>query len=181
MVTGIGGGVALFILQFAVALGCNVWVSSGKEDKIERAVKLGARGGVNYKDSAWPKKIRLPKERPFLDAIIDSGGGPIVDQGVRLLKPGGIITQYGQTSGKPARFTMMPILNNVELRGSTMGSAKEFEEMIEFVQKYKIKPIVSHVFQGFDKVEEAFQLMKNGEQFGKIVVDLSNGESQAKL
>lgn len=87
-VTGIGGGVALMVLLFAVAAGCNVWVSSGNQEKIDRAVRLGAKGGVNYKEEGWEKKLRgsLPKERPYFDAIIDGAGGDIVAKGVKLLK-----------------------------------------------------------------------------------------------
>ncbi|KAL2863701.1 MDR/zinc-dependent alcohol dehydrogenase-like family protein [Aspergillus lucknowensis] len=48
LVTGVGGGVALQVLDFGVAMGGNVYVTSGCEEKIEKAVELGARGGVNY-------------------------------------------------------------------------------------------------------------------------------------
>lgn len=50
MITGIGGGVALFALQFAVAVGANVYVTSSSPEKIDKAIALGAKGGVNYKD-----------------------------------------------------------------------------------------------------------------------------------
>lgn len=88
LVTGIGGGVALFALQFAVAAGCSVYVTSGSEEKIERARRLGAKGGVNYKEAGWDKKLKgmLPKERPFLDAIVDGAGGEVVKMGSKLLK-----------------------------------------------------------------------------------------------
>ena len=68
LVTGIGGGVALFALQFAVAAGANVYVSSGSQDKIDKAKKLGAVDGVNYKEKDWSKKLRslLPKSRPLV-------------------------------------------------------------------------------------------------------------------
>ena len=87
-VTGIGGGVALMVLLFAVAAGCNVWVSSGNQEKIDRAVRLGAKGGVDYKEEGWEKKLRgsLPKERPYFDALVDGAGGDIVAEGVWLLK-----------------------------------------------------------------------------------------------
>lgn len=87
-VTGIGGGVALMVLLFAVAQGCNVYVSSGSQEKIDKAVKLGAKGGVIYKEEGWEKKLlaSLPKDRPYFDAIIDGAGGDIVAKGVKLLK-----------------------------------------------------------------------------------------------
>jgi NADPH:quinone reductase-like Zn-dependent oxidoreductase len=88
LVTGIGGGVALMVLLFGVAQGCNVYVTSGNQEKIDKAVKLGAKGGVIYKEDGWEKKLQatLPKDRPYIDAIIDGAGGEIVAKGSRLLK-----------------------------------------------------------------------------------------------
>lgn len=88
LVTGIGGGVALNVLQFAVAKGCNVFVTSGDGAKIEKAKELGAKGGVLYKSATWEKELKalLPKDRPFLDAVIDGAGGDIIKRSGRLLK-----------------------------------------------------------------------------------------------
>jgi NADPH:quinone reductase-like Zn-dependent oxidoreductase len=88
LVTGIGGGVALNVLQFAVALGVNTYVTSGNQEKIEKAKEMGAKGGVSYKVDAWEKDLKklLPKDRPYVDAIIDGAGGNIVAKAVRLLK-----------------------------------------------------------------------------------------------
>jgi NADPH:quinone reductase-like Zn-dependent oxidoreductase len=88
LVTGIGGGVALMVLLFGVAAGCNVYVTSGDQAKIDKAVKLGAKGGVLYKEKDWEKKLQaiLPTERKYLDAIVDGAGGDIVNKGSRLLK-----------------------------------------------------------------------------------------------
>ena len=88
LVTGIGGGVALMVLSFAVARGCNVYVTSGNQDKIDKAVKLGAKGGVIYKEKDWDKKLQaiLPKDRPYLDAIVDGAGGDVIKVGSKLLK-----------------------------------------------------------------------------------------------
>ena len=88
LVTGIGGGVALMVLLFAVAQECNVFVSSGSEEKITRAKELGAVGGVNYKEEGWERKLlgMLPAERKWMDAIVDGAGGDVVQKGTRLLK-----------------------------------------------------------------------------------------------
>jgi threonine dehydrogenase-like Zn-dependent dehydrogenase len=93
LVTGIGGGVALMVLLYGVAQGCNVYVTSGNQEKIDKAVKLGAKGGVLYKEDGWEKKLQatLPKDRPFIDAIVDGAGGDIVAKGSRLLKVRGTI------------------------------------------------------------------------------------------
>lgn len=88
LVTGIGGGVALMVLLFGVAQGCNVYVTSGDQGKIDKAAKLGAKGGVSYKEKDWDKKLQgmLPENRKYLDAIVDGAGGDIVNKGSRLLK-----------------------------------------------------------------------------------------------
>jgi len=88
LITGIGGGVAIMALLFAVAAGANVFVSSGSGEKIERAKGLGAKGGVSYKEKGWEKTLRemLPGDRKYLDAIIDGAGGDVVEKGAKLLK-----------------------------------------------------------------------------------------------
>lgn len=88
LVTGIGGGVAIMATLFAVARGANVYVSSGSQEKIEKAMRLGAKGGVNYREKDWEKKLvgMLPEGRKTLDAIIDGAGGDIVAKGQRILK-----------------------------------------------------------------------------------------------
>jgi len=88
LITGIGGGVALMALLFAVGAGAKVWVTSGSQEKIEKAKKLGAEGGVSYKDKSWEKELlgQLPKERPLFDAIVDGAGGDVVEKGAKLLR-----------------------------------------------------------------------------------------------
>lgn len=88
LVTGIGGGVALNVLQFAVGKGCNVYVTSGSKEKVDKAVAMGAKGGVNYKEDGWEKELKkqLPKNRPYIDAVIDGAGGNVVSKALRLLK-----------------------------------------------------------------------------------------------
>lgn len=88
LITGIGGGVAVMSLLFAVAAGANVYVSSGSQAKIDKAISLGAKGGVNYKEQGWDKKLQalLPKDRNKLDAIIDGAGGDVAEKGAKLLR-----------------------------------------------------------------------------------------------
>jgi NADPH:quinone reductase-like Zn-dependent oxidoreductase len=88
LITGIGGGVALNVLQFAVAKGCRVLVTSGSQEKIDKARSMGAKGGVSYKSEGWEKELKksLPKDRPYIDAIIDGAGGNVISKAVRLLK-----------------------------------------------------------------------------------------------
>ncbi|GAA5963942.1 hypothetical protein JCM21900_004078, partial [Sporobolomyces salmonicolor] len=182
LITGIGGGVAILALQLCVAVGAHVWVTSSSEDKIKKAVELGAKGGLNYKDASWPKTFaaHLPSSRPYLDAVIDSGGGPIANQVARLIKDGGIVSCYGQTSGKPVEIGMPFILKNAEFKGSTMGSREEFFSAIRFIGEHEIQPVVDTVLDGLEDAEKGFELMKRGGQFGKIVITVAK-EEKTKL
>ncbi|KAF9102475.1 hypothetical protein BGX29_004557 [Mortierella sp. GBA35] len=174
LITGIGGGVALLALSFCVAIGANVYVTSSDNSKILQAGRLGAVGGVNYKEANWGANVqRLSGGEPF-DVVIDGAGGDGVKAFTQLLRLGGIIVSYGMTVKPKVDYTMAAVLRNIEIRGSTMGSRVEFEEMIRFVDKHKIKPVVSQVWPGLESAEEAFNVMKSGSQFGKLVLSLKN-------
>lgn len=99
LITGIGGGVALVALQLCVAIGANVYVSSGSEEKIQKAIALGAKGGVNYKRGDWPTALEglLAKagKDTRLSAVIDSGGSELMAQLGKVLKHGGRVVVYG--------------------------------------------------------------------------------------
>jgi len=207
LVTGIGGGVAIMALLFASAAGANVYVTSGSEEKIAKAKALGAKGGVNYKEKGWEKKLveLLPKDRQYLDAIIDGAGSDVVEKGTRLLKVrhrsshykllipsttdvsaqhGGIISIYGMTTSPKMPFLMSAVLKNIEVRGSTMGSRKEFAEMIKFVQDTGLKPVVSRHVSGIDNldgIDSLFEDMKNATQFGKLVIEVAKDGEVSKL
>ncbi|XXG94447.1 Platinum sensitivity protein [Hypoxylon texense] len=179
LVTGIGGGVALNVLQFATAMGCNVFVTSGDPAKLERARRLGAKGGVSYKEPGWDKQLaaQLPKSRPYLDAVVDGAGGDIVAKTVRLLRPGAVISVYGMTVGPKMDWLMQAVMKNVDLRGTTMGSRAEFRDMVAFVRRHEIRPVVSRVVRGLaslDDIDGLFEDMRAGKQFGKLVIDISS-------
>ncbi|KAI0200127.1 hypothetical protein F4808DRAFT_170117 [Astrocystis sublimbata] len=187
LITGIGGGVALSALQFAVALGCNTYVTSGSAAKLSRAKELGAKGGVSYRDKDWDKQLAnlLPKDRPFLDAVVDGAGGDVIARTQRILKPGGVVSCYGMTVAPRMDWLMPAVIKNIELRGSTMGSRVEFADMVAFVREKKIRPVVSRVVKGLDNleaIEGLYDDIREGRQFGKLVVLIANEEREsAKL
>jgi NADPH:quinone reductase-like Zn-dependent oxidoreductase len=171
-ISGIGGGVALMAMQFAIAAGAEVFVSSGSHEKIERAIALGAKGGVNYKESGWEKRIK--EEAGGFDVIIDSAGGDGFSLFPAICNPGARIGFYGGTMGKVNNLSLQPIFwKQISLLGSTMGSPSEFEAMLHFVQKNRIVPIIDAVFD-LKNGTQAFERMNNGAQFGKIVLRIAN-------
>jgi NADPH:quinone reductase-like Zn-dependent oxidoreductase len=175
LITGIGGGVAMQALQFAVALGARVWVTSGSEEKLNKAKELGAEGGVIYKQEGWAERLKsmLPSSKQFVDVVIDGSGGNIVTESNKIMTDGGIVVGYGATTGKPVTITMNEILRNIEYKSATMGSLAEYKKMIEFMNKHHVEPVVCDVVNGLDQADEAFQILQKGEQCGKVVMKIS--------
>jgi len=171
LVTGIGGGVAVFALQFAVSHGAEVWVTSSSTEKIARAVELGAKGGANYTEADWAPG--LAKAAGPFDVIVDSAGGPGFDSLIDLAAPGGRIVFYGATRGNPPGLALRKVFwRQISLLGSTMGSPSDWWAMTNYVSQYRIVPVVSDVV-AFERIADAFALMERGGQFGKIVVQVS--------
>ncbi|HEY0967742.1 MAG TPA: zinc-binding dehydrogenase [Opitutaceae bacterium] len=169
LITGIGGGVALFALQFATAVGAEPYVTSSSNEKLQRAAALGSRGGFNYRQPEW--KTEALKAGPF-DVVIDSAGGDGFDALLDVAAPGGRIAFFGATRGNAPSLPLRKIFwRQLSLLGTTMGSPADWTAMTAFVGLHRIKPVISDVFP-LDRVSEAFALMERGEQFGKIVVRL---------
>ena len=169
LVTGVGGGAALFALQFAVAAGAEVWVSSSSPEKIARAQALGARGGMNYRDTNWSAALQKQAGGLF-DVIIDSAGGEGFGKLIELTRPGGRIAFFGATTGNPPGLDLRKsFFRQISLLGTTMGSPADFAGMTAFVAAHRITPVVDRVFP-LAATEGALRHMEASAQFGKIVL-----------
>ncbi len=169
LITGVGGGAALFALQYAVAAGAKVFVTSGSDAKIAQAVALGAAGGVNYKTDKWSDALKERSGGGF-DVTIDSAGGEGFNQLIELAAPGGRIAFFGATAGDPPKFPMRRVFwKQLSILGTTMGSPEDFAAMVGFVAEKKIVPLTSHTFPLADG-NDALHAMEKSDQFGKIVL-----------
>ncbi len=172
LISGIGGGVALFAFQFAKAQGAKVWVTSSSKEKIKRALSLGAKGGVLYnKELWWQRAGDLPSGG--FDVIIDSAGGQGFGSLVRLLSPGGRLAFFGGTRGEwPPISPQQLFFRQASILATTMGSPADFAAMCAFVTKHKIVPIIDDTFV-LQQGPAAFSRLRHPSRFGKIVLTIS--------
>jgi NADPH:quinone reductase-like Zn-dependent oxidoreductase len=171
LITGIGGGAALWALQFAVAYQARVYVTSGSEEKINKAKTLGAIAGFNYKDPEWHQKAL--KESGGFDIVIDSAGGGEFSKFIELALPGGRIVNFGRTAGNITNIaTRLLYWKQLSIHGTTMGTRDEFLSMLDFVESRKLRPVIDQVFP-LDNIDDAVKRMEQGDQFGKIVLQIS--------
>ncbi|MFD1871662.1 zinc-binding dehydrogenase [Hymenobacter bucti] len=174
LVTGIGGGVALVAAQFCAAAGAEVWVTSGDDDKLARALALpiGLRGGANYKAEGWGKDL-TKRAGGLFDVIIDSAAGAGFEALVDAAAVGGRIVFYGGTQGN---ITSLPpgkvFWKQLSILGTSMGSLQDFDAMLAFVNEHQLVPIVDKHFALADG-EAALKYLAAGQQLGKVVLDIA--------
>lgn len=168
LVPGIGGGVATWVLQLAVAAGAEVWVTSSAPHKIEKARALGAAGGVPYTRPDWAEKL-LTQAGSF-DLVIDGVGGDAFPAYLTLVAPGGRIVVYGATRGNPPALDLRRLFwRQVHLIGSTMGSPADFEAMLCFLKEKRVRPFVETTLP-LSSLPRALSLLWEGRQMGKVVL-----------
>ncbi|MFZ9982699.1 MAG: zinc-binding dehydrogenase [Cyclobacteriaceae bacterium] len=167
LISGFGGGVAQFAFSFAQAAGANVYVSSGSDAKIEKAIKMGARGAYNYRrDAIFPD---LWKTKGGFDLVIDSAGGDQINNFIKMLRPHGRIVFYGATNGLPDTVDLYRMFwNQLTLQGSTMGNDQEFAEMLDFVEQHRLIPVIDSI-RPFSRIAESFGDILLPNKAGKIV------------
>ena len=170
LISGVGGGVAMLAFQFALAAKAKVYVTSGSKEKIEKAIQAGAIAGANYKEANWNKELH--DKIKGLNLVIDSGGGKGFSDFIRMMKQAGRIVFYGATQGLPTTLDLYRMFYyQLKIQGSTMGNDHEFNQMIDFVNGHRIVPFIDSV-RPFADIISAFDDMKAGKQFGKLVISM---------
>ncbi len=172
LVTGAGSGVSTFAIQWAAGLGAEVYVTSGSQEKIEKARAIGAVGGISYRQRDYHKT--LSKQAGGFNAIIDSAGGDDMNNLLGTLRPAGRFVFFGATMGIPATGLELPRLffNQTRIQGTMMGSNAEFKAMLDFVSDRKVEPVVDRVLP-MNEAVAAHKLLETFGQTGKVVLQNS--------
>lgn len=168
------GGVSLFALQFARLLGAETIITSSSDDKLRRAVELGAHHTINYKTTPqWGKKAREMSGGEGVDLVVEVGGSGTFNESLNALKIGGHISMIGVLSGIADVIPTAKIMAmNAHVKGITVGSREDFLAMNRAIAVAKLKPVIGEVL-GFAQAKEAFSLMQRGGHVGKIAIDLA--------
>jgi zinc-binding alcohol dehydrogenase/oxidoreductase len=170
VVPGIGSGVATFVVQMAASLGARVFVTSGSEEKIEKAKELGAEGGVNYNNEDWSKELK--GMAGGVDLSVDHVGGEAFDALVSLAAPVGRIVTFGATAGPKVTVVMPRIfLKHLTVLGTAMGTPEEFGAMLDLYAEHGLRPVVNETFP-LEEATAAMGHMEEGAGIGKIVLDV---------
>ena len=173
LIHGIGGGVALWALQFAKLTGAEVLVTSSSDDKLSRAAELGADHTINYAKEDVGKRVAEVTSGRGVDVAVDAVGAATWPLDFACVRKGGRIVLCGVTTGATAETDLRALYwNQLTVMGSTMGSAEDFRQMVRAVTANKRRPVMDEDFP-LENVRDATERMETGRQFGKIALRVS--------
>ena len=167
------GGVSLFALQFARAAGARVFVLSGDDAKLARAIDMGAEAGLNYRQTpAWGSEVKAWAGGDGVDLVVEVGGEKTLGESLRAVRVGGEIALIGVLSGGRFDIPLGPVVTrHVRLQGITVGHRDGFAAMCAAIGEHRLVPTVDRVFP-FDALHEALDHLAAGRHFGKVCVSL---------
>ncbi len=170
LIWGIGGGVAQAALQIAKQRGARVWVTSGSDEKLERARQLGADETLNHRTMKIGREIRARTAKRGVSVVIDCVGQDTWKESLTALGRAGRLVTCGGTSGPAVETDVRRLFwNQWTIMGSTMGNDTEFDAVVEELRAGRLTPVVDSVYD-LENGKAAFDRMAGGEQFGKIVL-----------
>jgi NADPH:quinone reductase-like Zn-dependent oxidoreductase len=175
LIWGAGGGVSLAALRIGKHLGAKVFITGSSEDKVRKALELGADTGFNHAERT-PDDIAQEIRRQTsvgVDVVVDSVGERTWEASLKALRPGGRLVTCGATTGPHVSLDIRRLFwFQWSLLGSTMGSGREFAEIVALANDGKLWPVVDSVVP-LDEGPRVYQRMRRGEHLGKLVIEVS--------
>jgi NADPH:quinone reductase-like Zn-dependent oxidoreductase len=167
------GGVSIFALQIARAMGAVVAATSSSDEKLERARDLGAAFTVNYKTHAdWGQRVLDWTGGRGVDHVVEVGGPATLPQSITALRVGGHIALIGVLTGMEGPIPTAALMGKqARLQGLIVGSRRQQMDLVRAMEVTGIRPVIDRAFPMAD-IADAFRLQGGGGHFGKIVLDI---------
>ncbi len=168
LVFGIGGGVSLAAMQLAKAIGARVIVTSRDDAKLQRALQIGADHAINSSTQDVAKAVLAFTEGRGVDVVIENVGAAVWSAAMKSLVRGGRLVTCGATSGdQPPADLRRIFIRQLQILGSTLGNTSEFHDLLVFVARNGITPVIDSEFP-VTRIHEALDRLESGRQFGKV-------------
>lgn len=167
------GGVSIFGIQIAHALGAKVIATTSSDEKGKRAREFGADEIINYVTTPdWAKEVQRLTNGKGADQLLEVVGGDGLNDSVEATKVTGQIAVIGFLAGQSTNLDLMRVIfKQTKIQGIAVGNRTAFEEMNKAFDKFNIKPVIDTVYP-FEKAVEAYEHLGRG-AFGKIVIRIS--------
>jgi NADPH:quinone reductase-like Zn-dependent oxidoreductase len=170
LILGAGAGVGTAAIQIAKMAGCRVFAAASTEEKLQRARQLGADFLINYQTDEFDKKIRDLTNRRGVDVVVDYIGADTWIRSLRSARRGGRVLTCGATTGFAPQTDLRQIFfRQVQVIGSTMGSHREFLDVMKCVFRGQLKPVIDRVLP-LEDARQGHELIEARKVFGKLVL-----------
>jgi NADPH:quinone reductase-like Zn-dependent oxidoreductase len=166
------GGVSIFALQIAKAMGAIVVVTSSSDEKLERARRLGADHTINYKSMPeWGKAVQHWSDGLGVDHVIELGGPGTLPQSITAARVGGHISLIGTLTGGSGQVpTAAMMIKQIRLQGLIVGNRRQQIQMVKALEATALRPVIDRTF-ALEGLADAFRYQESGSHFGKICVE----------
>ncbi|MDE1184806.1 NAD(P)-dependent alcohol dehydrogenase [Paraburkholderia sp.] len=167
------GGVSIFALQMAKAMGASVIATSSSDAKLAKLRALGADHTINYKTNPeWGGAVLELTGGRGVDHVVEVGGPGTLPQSITACKIGGHIALIGVLTGRGGQVPTAALMaKHQRLQGLIVGSRHEQLEMIRALETTGIKPVIDSTFE-LANLADAFRHEEAGAHFGKICVSI---------
>jgi NADPH:quinone reductase-like Zn-dependent oxidoreductase len=166
------GGVSIFALQIAKAMGAVVIVTSSSDEKLERARKLGADHTINYESTPeWGRAVQRWSGGLGVDHVIELAGPGTLPQSIAAARVGGHISLIGTLTGGGGQVpTAAMMIKQIRLQGLIVGSRRQQIQMVKGLEATSLRPVIDRTF-ALEGLADAFRYQESRVHFGKICVE----------
>ncbi|MDT7895655.1 MAG: zinc-binding dehydrogenase [Desulfurococcales archaeon] len=170
LITGAGGGVGIHAVQVARALGAYVIAATRSDEKAKIVGKAGADKVIVYREG-FAEEVRKLTDGEGVDYVLETVGGPTLDQSLRSVKRGGRIILIGNVDPAPQRITLgLVILRELDIHGVLNSTLRELREAIEMLRRGDVKPIINTIPLSEVEVRKAHENLETGSSIGRYVI-----------
>ncbi len=171
LILGAGAGVGTAAIQIAKMVGCRVFATASSDEKLDHARQLGADVLINYAEEEFDRAIRKLTDKRGVDVVIDYIGADTWVRSLRTARRGGRILTCGATTGPTPQTDLRHIFfRQLQILGSTMGSPRDFRDVMKCVFRGQLKPVVDRILP-LSEAREAHELIEGRKVFGKLILN----------
>lgn len=168
------GGVSIFALQLAKAMGLRVISTTSSDKKAEKLTDIGADHVINYKAVPdWNKAVNELTNGNGVDRIVEVGGPATFHTSLRAAASDGEIALVGFLGQSNEKFGYFDLFGKASIRSVSVGSRTDFEAMNKLIETTQLTPVVDRIFP-FAEAKEAFEYLKTQNHIGKVVISHEN-------
>ncbi|HXJ90883.1 MAG TPA: NADPH:quinone oxidoreductase family protein [Candidatus Binatia bacterium] len=181
LIHAVAGGVGTAAVQIGRLLGAEMYGTSSSDDKLAKAKELGLQHAINYKRNEYEEVVKNLTRGEGVDAVFEMLGGEHTARSLRCLRDFGRVIQYGTATGKSPQIDLRAMYaKSASVQGLWLTYLSQkpeimepaWKQLSEWISQGKLTPQIGHVLP-FDRAAEAYKLLEEGKNYGKVVVKIS--------